>query len=285
MTITIITGLSGAGKSQAKKVFEDLNYYCIDNMPPPMVRHFADLIKENEDLEKIALVLDIRGRSFFSDLDAALNWLEENGIKHNILFLEASDEVLVRRFKEARRSHPIDPSLRLERAIEQERKELQSLRQRADAIIDTSAMNLAALKKRVRYVMDEREDTEGEMQLQLISFGFKRGVPTDADFIFDLRFLPNPYYVEHLRHLSGNDVAVQDYVMQFEESVGYFERIKDLLGFVIPKARAEGRQQLVVAVGCTGGRHRSVTFANHLARLLRDEVGDLQVVHRDLKEA
>jgi UPF0042 nucleotide-binding protein len=285
MTITIITGLSGAGKSQAKKVFEDLNYYCIDNMPPPMVRHFADLIKENEDLEKIALVLDIRGRSFFSDLDAALNWLEENGIKHNILFLEASDEVLVRRFKEARRSHPIDPSLRLERAIEQERRELQSLRQRADAIIDTSAMNLAALKKRVRYVMDEREDTEGEMQLQLISFGFKRGVPTDADFIFDLRFLPNPYYVEHLRHLSGNDVAVQDYVMQFEESVGYFERIKDLLGFVIPKARAEGRQQLVVAVGCTGGRHRSVTFANHLARLLRDEVGDLQVVHRDLKEA
>ncbi len=285
MTITIITGLSGAGKSQAKKVFEDLNYYCIDNMPPPMVRHFADLIKENEDLEKIALVLDIRGRSFFSDLDAALNWLEEKEIKHNILFLEASDEVLVRRFKEARRSHPIDPSLRLEKAIDKERKELESLRLRADAIIDTSSMNLAALKKKVRYVMDEREDSEGDMQLQLVSFGFKRGVPTDADFIFDLRFLPNPYYVETLRHLSGNDVAVQDYVMQFEESVGYFERIKDLLGFVIPKARAEGRQQLVIAVGCTGGRHRSVTFANHLSRVLKDEVGDVQVVHRDLKEA
>ncbi len=280
--IAIITGLSGAGRSQAKKVMEDFGYYCLDNLPPVLIENFIELCEFNmEEITRIALVVDIRGGIFFDALEQSLLTLRYKGYNFKLLFLEADDPVLVKRFKEVRRSHPLDPSAPLETAIRQEREKLIKLREQADVIIDTSGLNLSQFKNQMAKVFSTAAE-DSKMSVSIRSFGFKKGLPIDADIVFDCRFLPNPFYIEDLRPRTGNDKDVQDYVMSFEESRKYFEHIESMVRFMLPNVEKEGRAQLVVAIGCTGGHHRSVTFANRLYEKLQDTKYPVSVTHRDI---
>lgn len=283
MDFVIVSGLSGAGKSQAKKVLEDMDFYCVDNLPPSLIPQFVDLAQSNtENLNKVGLVCDIRGGKFFMDLNTSLEYLESLDIDYKILFFEASTEVLIKRFKETRRSHPLNPDGRIEDCIEEERQMLEDLRDRADLIVDTSGLTLGQLKQSINVAFEERLQ-QRELLVQVMSFGFKRGIPRDADMVFDARFLPNPYYLESLRFKSGNDQEVRDYVMQFPDALTYFEHITKTVTFITPLCKKEGRSQLVVAIGCTGGQHRSVTFANNLYEYLKVRDYNVKVTHRDVK--
>lgn len=267
MKIVVITGMSGAGRSQAMKTFEDAGYYCIDNMPLALMPKFVELVENNtENIEKVALVTDIRGRRFFDTLEKTLEAMKSTSTDFKILFLEASNHALIKRYKEARRTHPLNPGGSIEDGINKERKRLEVIRNLADNIIDTSDLSLALFREAIHKSFDETEAAV-ELTLTLMSFGFKRGIPLDADFVYDVRMLPNPFYVEELKPLTGNDEAVRNYVMKFPESQEYYEKLSDLIRFQIPLCIKEGRRQLVIAIGCTGGQHRSVTFAN----LLKDE--------------
>jgi len=281
MRITIVSGLSGAGKSQAVKALEDLGYYCVDNIPPVLVPKFAELCSSStEGIDKLGLVMDIRGGRFFDDIFESLDGLDRLGLPYDILFLDASDKALVKRFKETRRMHPMAREGRLEAGIARERKKLEPLRSRAHTIIDTSDMTAGQLKNEI-----SRAYTEGRgpsITLTVLSFGFKEGIPIDADLVFDVRFLPNPFYIEALRPMTGNDPPVQEYVMAFEESNRFMEKLEDLLLFLIPQYVREGKSQLTVAIGCTGGKHRSVTLANRLGDALKACGNRVVVVHRDV---
>ncbi len=281
MKITIVTGLSGAGKSQAVKALEDLGYYCVDNIPPVLVPKFAELCRNSmEGIDKLGLVMDIRGGRFFDDIFESLDALDRLGMVYDILFLEASDKALIKRFKETRRAHPMAREGRIEAGIARERKKLEPLKGRADTIVDTSDMTANQLKNEI-----SKAYTEGNAQpnitITVLSFGFKEGLPIDADLVFDVRFLPNPFYVEALRPLTGNDEAVQNYVMGFEESRVFMDKLMDLLNFLIPQYLKEGKNQLTVGIGCTGGKHRSVTLANKLGEALKKLGGRVVIVHRD----
>ena len=282
MEYIIITGLSGAGKTQATKVLEDLGYYCIDNLPADLLPAFTDLaIRNSEDLSKVALVMDIRGGKFFDSIKSALTSAENLGFKCKILYLEADKDVLIKRFKEARRTHPIDPSETLEKCINKEKDILSEIRRDADYIINTSRMNHSQLKNAVCEALEGAFDSD-KVKITLMSFGYKKGIPMDSDMVFDLRFLPNPYYQEKLRHLSGNDRDVREYVMGFNDSQEYFNKIKDMVVFVIGQCVKEARSQLFISIGCTGGQHRSVTFVNLLAAELTEEGFNAEISHRDL---
>ncbi|MBM7561971.1 RNase adapter RapZ [Fusibacter tunisiensis] len=285
MSFIIISGQSGAGKSQAKKVFEDLGFYCVDNLPPSLIPNFLELIEQsNENLSHVALVMDIRGGKFFKDLEKNLVLMDEKKYKYQIFYFEADDDVLLKRFKETRRTHPVDPSARIEDALEKEKKMLNALREQANIVINTSNLNHAELKQEISKHL-EMDVSKSPMALTLISFGFKRGIPLDSDFVFDVRFLPNPFYVEALRLYTGNDLQVSDYVMGFEESQLFFNHIVTLLDFAFSKFQQDGRMQLVVSVGCTGGQHRSVTFINRLADYYQQKGHPVQKVHREIKGA
>jgi len=274
----LITGLSGAGKSHALDCFEDLGYYCVDNMPPTLMSKFADLFVQSEN-KKIALVCDMRGAAFFKDLFEALQEMDTRNLDYEILFLVAEDNVLIRRFKETRRSHPLG-QVSLPNAIQKEREALSEIRGKADKEIDTSYLKPWELKAKIveLYEPDQRDKS---MQIQIISFGFKYGLPPHADLVFDVRFLPNPHYVEHIKSLTGEHDQVKDYLWQWNETDKFYQKLLDLLEFSIPFYVKEGKTSLVIAIGCTGGQHRSVVLADELGRSLGSRF-NLTVEHRDI---
>ena len=276
--LVLITGLSGAGKSHALNCFEDLGYYCVDNMPPTLIPKFADLFIQSEN-KKVALVCDLRGAAFFKDLFEALQELEGRNVDYEILFLVASDETLIHRFKETRRRHPLG-ELGLPEAISREREALSGLRGKASREIDTTALKPWELKSKIVEIYEPGQ-RDKNLQIHLLSFGFKHGLPTESDLVFDVRFLPNPHYVEHLKPLTGEDLQVREYVWQWTETGRYFDKVKDLLDFSIPYYIKEGKTNLVISIGCTGGKHRSVVLTEDLGRFLGSRY-NVAVEHRDI---
>ncbi len=276
--MVLITGLSGAGKSHALNCFEDLGYYCVDNIPPTLIPKFADLFIQSEN-KKVALVCDMRGAAFFNDLFMALQELEGRNVDYEILFLAASDEALIRRFKETRRRHPLGEHS-LPEAISREREALSGLRGKASREIDTTFLKPWELKSKIVEIYEPGQ-RDKNLQIRLLSFGFKYGLPPDADLVFDVRFLPNPHYVDQLKALTGDDPKVREYVWQWSETGRYFDKVKDLLDFSIPYYIKEGKTSLVISVGCTGGKHRSVVLSEDLGRFLGSRYNVI-VEHRDI---
>lgn len=282
MEFLLITGMSGAGKSLALNYFEDRGFFCVDNLPPALISKFAELCLQS-DLEKIALVSDIRGREFFNELYYELSQIEEMNLDYNILFLEASDDVLIRRYKETRRRHPLDEEGRIIDAIERERTLLEELRGRATKIIDTGELEISELQEELNKLFLSGSD-KNSLHLSLISFGFKYGIPRDADLVMDVRFLPNPYYVEPLKEKTGEDKEVRDYVMKWSSTEKFYNKFFDLINFLLPEYKREGKSHLSIAIGCTGGKHRSVTTVIKLAEFLADQDFSINVEHRDIEK-
>jgi len=282
--LVIVTGLSGAGKSEAIRSFEDLGYFCVDNLPPALIPKFAELCAHSEGrAHRAALVTDIRGGKFFDSLQDALEELERKGFTYEILFLEASDAALVRRFKETRRRHPLAPDGDIVSAISEERSRLEEIRGRAHRIVDTSAMTPRELRAEIEAAYGD--PSGASIAVTVVTFGFKHGLPLDADMVFDVRFLPNPHYVEKLRHLTGLDGAVSEYVFRWPVTQRYMEKLFDMVGFLMPQFVAEGKTHLVLAVGCTGGQHRSVAIGESLGGYLKDLGYRVRVHHRDIHRA
>ncbi len=283
LDVVVVTGLSGSGKSTAIRVLEDLGYYCIDNLPVVLLPRFLELcVSSLESLSRVALGVDIRERDFLAAFPAMLADLKAAGYRVRLLFLDASDEVLVQRFSETRRPHPLGGDSGPLDGIKRERQQLTGLRECADRILDTSELTVHQLRQELRRFYDAAPDA-GQMTVLLMSFGFKFGVPRDVDLVLDARFLANPYFVEELRPKTGRDQEVASFVLDREEARGYLERVLDLLRFTIPLHREEGRSYFTVAVGCTGGHHRSVAIVERLAAELGDEIGGVRVQHRDLQ--
>jgi UPF0042 nucleotide-binding protein len=279
----VITGFSGAGKSQAIAAFEDAGYFCVDNLPPEMIAGLAELFgHEGSKVERAAVVSDVRGGEFFEGLVQVLRELEERGVPHRLLFLEASDEILVNRFKETRRRHPLAEGGHVGQAIRGERELLAPLRERADVSIDTSALSAARIRRVVADKMLPRGHV-GKLAVTLLTFGYKHGTPRDADLTFDVRFLPNPHYEAELRERTGLDQPVIDFVEGSDRINEFYERLVPLLDYLLPAYENEGKAHLTVGIGCTGGRHRSVVVAEHLAGIYGERDGYLiDVVHRDV---
>ncbi len=285
MRFVIITGLSGAGKTEAVRGLEDLGFFCVDNLPPVLISKFAELCYQTGGkINKIALVIDIRGGEFFDELLSSLDDLEDEGIRMEILFLEASDQALVKRFKESRRRHPLSPDDRVIKGIEEERGRLKSIRERADYIIDTTNLRPRQLKEELANVFEGEGKKEG-LLVSVVSFGFKYGIPLDADLVFDVRFLPNPYYNEVLREHSGENPAVREYVLKGKDTQKFLTMLCELVEFLIPKYIREGKTNLVIGIGCTGGRHRSVIIANELLDALKQNNHRAIADHRDIEKS
>ena len=280
MRFVIVTGMSGAGKSSVLKMLEDFNYFCVDNLPIPLVKKFTRLIMQGKQ-GRVALGIDIRSGQALRELELVLRDIRNMGSKCEILFLDCSTEVLVKRYKETRRLHPLSRGGRIEKGIEMERERLEFLRRQADVIIDTSHMLIRDLRAEIaRIYLDD--GSYSNFYITILSFGFKYGIPADSDLVFDVRFLPNPYYDLELRPLDGNDERVSSYVLSSDAAVQFLDRLEDMLLFLIPHYIDEGKNQLVISIGCTGGKHRSVSLANELAnRLGKTEYG-VKVEHRDI---
>ena len=282
MRFVVVTGLSGAGKSTTLNFLEDAGYYCVDNMPVKLISEFAKLLSENDEIERAALGVDARTGSGFDELETELAKLKEMGISYDILFLESDDAVLVKRYKETRRIHPLAFGDRIEAGIGRERTKLSHIKKHASHIIDTSQMLTRELKAEIDKIFVNDKNFKN-LYVTILSFGFKYGIPSDADLVFDVRFLPNPYYHESLRPLTGSDKEVRDFVMNFPEADLFLEKLEDMLKFLIPNYIAEGKNQLVVAIGCTGGKHRSVTLAKALfERMSKYEDYGFKLDHRDM---
>lgn len=282
MRFVIVTGMSGSGKSTALKMLEDAGYYCVDNLPVSLMEKFMELLAlPNNEIEKVVLGLDVRAEAF-EDVAHILENLRVKGYQFEILFMNASDETLIKRYKESRRLHPVDPDGRIEDGVAKERMLLEDIRKQADYVIDTSGLLTRELKAELDRIFVAGEEYNNLM-VNVMSFGFKHGIPSDVDLVFDVRFLPNPYYVDELKMLTGNDKAVQDYVMQYPESDAFLDKLTDMLEFLIPHYVNEGKYRLVVAIGCTGGKHRSVTLANELYRRMKDQGNyGMTIYHRDI---
>ena len=284
MRCVIVTGMSGAGKSTALKMLEDVGYFCVDNLPVPLIPKMADLLRvPGTEINKAALGVDIRSGQSFEELEKVLEELDSTGMQYEILFLESSDDVLIKRYKETRRFHPLAGNEgRVDQGIRMERQRIQFLRKRADYLIDTSHMLTRELKAELNKIFVQNKEYKN-LYISVLSFGFKYGIPADADLVFDVRFLPNPYYIEELRPKSGNDKEVRDYVMQIEKANVFLEKLSDMVEFLIPNYILEGKTQLVIGIGCTGGKHRSVTLANELFRVLsKNENYGVRIEHRDI---
>ncbi len=283
--LVIITGMSGAGKTIAVQSLEDLGFFCVDNLPPVLIPKFAELIEQSKGkIGKVALVIDLRGREFFTSLSESLRYLKDNyTVSYEILFLDATDAVLVQRYKESRRRHPLaSEGLPLE-GVHLERKLLEELKGMATQVIDTSSLKPAKLKETI--ISRFHSTDAGRIFVNLISFGYKYGIPIDADLIFDVRFLPNPHYIEHLRPNTGQDPEVYDYVMKWTETQVFLGKLLDMLNFLLPQYLKEGKSQVVVGIGCTGGKHRSVAVAEYLSKMIgNSETEMVNVSHRDMEK-
>lgn len=280
--MVIITGMSGAGKTIAVQSLEDLGYFCIDNLPPALIPKFAELMEQGSGkIGKVALVIDLRGRQFFTALSESLQHLKDNyTITYEILFLDATDSVLVRRYKESRRRHPLANDGSPLKGIEQERRLLEELKGMAHQVIDTSNLKPSQLKERL--ITRFTQTDTNKLSVSITSFGFKFGVPIDADLIFDVRFLPNPHYIDQLRPMTGCEPEVYDYVMKWGETQEFLNKLLDLLNFLIPQYKKEGKAQVVIGIGCTGGKHRSVAIAEFLGKTLgSSETETVRVTHRE----
>lgn len=285
MKFLIVTGLSGSGKSGVINVLEDIGYYCIDNIPPQLIPKFAEIcIKSDKMIHNVAIVTDIRGGELFLELDEGIAYFKENGLDYKILFLDASDDVLIRRYKETRRRHPLDEQTHgnLLRAITTERQMLMSVRENADYYIDTSDLSMAQLKETLYTLfLDNPNDS---MVVKVMSFGTKFGCAREADLVFDVRCLPNPFYIPELKEHTGLEECVSGYVMQFDQSKELLKKLTDLIDFLIPLYHREGKSQLVIAFGCTGGKHRSVTFAEAIFKHLQENDVRSRICHRDINK-
>ena len=283
MRFVVVTGMSGGGKSTALKMLEDAGFYCVDNLPISLVEKFVELISmPNSEINKVALGLDVRADQSFEDATRILAQLKENGYKFGILFMDANENVLIKRYKETRRVHPLAADGRVEDGVRRERKALENIQRSADYIIDTTNVLTRELKEELDRIFVENGEYNNLM-VTVMSFGFKYGIPADADLVFDVRFLPNPFYIDELKSKTGNDKEVQDYVMSSEESEVFMEKLTDMIQFLIPNYVKEGKYRLVIAIGCTGGKHRSVTLANELYRRMKDKGSyGLKLYHRDV---
>lgn len=283
MRFVIVTGLSGAGKTETTRTLEDMGYFCVDNLPPKLIPKFAEACNTGK-IEKVALVIDIRGGIFFDDLFESLLFLKNNEYKHEILFLDASDEILVKRFKEARRSHPLSQSGRVINGINDERKKLREVKDRADVIIDTSKYKIRDLREKLTEYYGDSIIIEKQLSITVLSFGFKYGIPVDSDLVFDVRFIPNPFYIPELKPFSGNDESVKKYVLEQPETIEFTNKLEDILTFLVPNYIKEGKRQLIISIGCTGGRHRSVAIANEIHERLVKLNFNSKIEHRDILE-
>ena len=283
MEYVIVTGMSGAGKSTALKIMEDIGYFCVDNFPIPLLEKFAEFAASGEtQLKRIAFGMDIRNGEALQQLSGIIQNLRARGNHVQILFMDASDEVLVKRYKETRRAHPLAGTDRVEKGIELERKQVKFLKEMADYIIDTSQLLTRELNAAIGDIFLGHQEYEN-IYLTILSFGFKYGIPSDADLVFDVRFLPNPYYLEELRPKTGNDPEIQQFVMKSPEAGEFLDKVEDMVRFLIPNYIKEGKNRLVIAIGCTGGKHRSVTLTNALyERLKKNQKYGLRAEHRDI---
>ncbi len=285
MRFVVVTGMSGGGKRTALKMLEDAGFYCVDNLPIPLLEKFVELIAmPNSEINKVALGLDVRSDQLFKEAKRALENLGKSGYVFEILFMDASNQVLLKRYKESRRMHPLSIGGRVEDGINKEREILKEIKEGSDYVIDTSNLLTRELKEEIDriFVMNEEYNS---LMVTILSFGFKNGIPADADLVFDVRFLPNPYYIEELKHQTGNDRPVQEYVMGFPEAEEFLVRLEDMVKFLIPNYVKEGKYQLVIGIGCTGGKHRSVTLANELYKRMKNKGNyGLKIYHRDEKQ-
>ena len=280
LELVIITGMSGAGKTVAVQSFEDLGYFCIDNMPPTLLPTFWELVKESGKISRIALVIDLRSRDFFKEVDSLIATLDNTQlVTTRIIFLDSSDSVLVSRYKETRRNHPLAPDGRVSEGIAKERELLMDLRTRAQIIIDTSDISPRQLRERL--IKDFATKDYQTFHVEVMSFGFKYGVPIDADIIWDVRFLPNPHYIPELRPQTGMDAPVYDYVMKQPETQAFYSKLIDVIEFCLPGYKKEGKSSVTIAIGCTGGKHRSVAIAERIANHLKTDNYAVNVSHRD----
>ncbi len=284
MEFLVITGMSGAGKSQAMKVAEDMNYYCMDNLPPALLSKFAELCQESKkEIEKVAVVVDIRGGEFFSSLFTGLEELSDMGIGFKILFLDSADEVLIKRYKELRRPHPLAPHGSLIYGITEEREMLKEVKNNSNYILDTSKLTLGMLREEMANILGEGGEKRN-ISVSITSFGFKHGILLDGDLIFDVRFIPNPYYISELKEHSGKTGDVKNYVFKWPQTNIFITKVIDMLEYLIPYYVVEGKTQLVVGIGCTGGFHRSVAMSERIAEMLKANGHRVIINHRDLKE-
>lgn len=283
MRFVIVTGMSGAGKSTALKMLEDMGYFCVDNLPIPLLPGFVQMLQNTDtEMKKVALGLDVRSGQDLSGLKENLEAMDRDRIGYEILFLDANDAVLVKRYKETRRQHPLSGSGRVDTGIAKEREKILFLKMKATYILDTSKMLTRELRIELEKIFVDGQSF-CNLYITVMSFGFKYGIPQDADLVFDVRFLPNPYYIDTLREKTGNEAEVQDYVMQNDKGRIFLDKLKDMMEFLIPNYILEGKNQLVIAIGCTGGKHRSVTLANALYQLLdHEESYGVRIEHRDI---
>lgn len=282
MRFVVVTGMSGGGKSTALKMLEDAGFYCVDNLPVSLIEKFVELIAmPNSESSKVALGLDVRADQSFEDATKILISLKARGYKFEILFMDADESALIKRYKETRRVHPLSADGRVEDGVRRERQVLDTIRKNSDYVIDTSNLLTRELKEELDRIFIKNEEYNSLM-ITVMSFGFKHGIPADADLVFDVRFLPNPFYIEGLKHKTGNDREVQEYVMGFDEAEEFMEKLTDMITFLIPNYIKEGKHRLVIAVGCTGGKHRSVTLANELYKRMKDKGNyGMKLYHRD----
>lgn len=280
--LLVLTGISGAGKSTALNAVEDMGYYCMDNIPPQLLSTFVELYFETgKRASKIAVVLDIRTREFLNGIFNELTRVEKLGMNYKLIFLDASDETIIKRYKEFRRPHPLAPDGNILEGLREEREKLEDIKDKSDYIVDTTRLNTHQLKAEIIGILEK--ESSSKIQISIVSFGFKNGILLDADFIFDARFLDNPYYVEDLKQKTGQDKEVLDYVFNQEYALGYIDKIEDMIKYIVPKYIKEKKLQLTIGIGCTGGKHRSVAISEELEKRLEGE--DLRIIvdHRDIK--
>lgn len=283
MNFLIVTGMSGAGKSCVKKFLEDIDYYCIDNMPPALMLPFATMCSRSDvKIDKIAFVTDLRGGNLFSELFTTLEAVKKAGFTYEILFLDASTKTLVQRYKETRRTHPLSDGDTITDGINKERALLSEVREIADNIIDTTSLSPSQLREELCSIYSKGNKYKG-IVIDIISFGFKNGIPMDVDLVFDVRFLPNPFYIKELKHKSGLDKEVRDYVTSFPQTLEFEKKLQDMIDFLIPYYIEEGKNQLIISIGCTGGKHRSVTIAERLGEFLKNKNYRTVIEHRDYR--